>query len=73
MVILFLLVIVGVVLISESGMGSVRRPNIGLFVPGLLLVTMAGIFLIGVIFGWRGFEQRFGLHSLLGYWEISGG
>lgn len=71
--VLGLLIVVGVVLIFKSGIGTVGRPVIGLLLPGIMLVTMAAIFLFGALFGWRGFEKRFGRESLLGYWEIAAG
>lgn len=63
---------VGVILILESGIGEVGRPKIAMLMPGIMLATMAFIFLFGVIYAWRGFEKRFGTDSLVGYWEIEG-
>lgn len=63
---------VGVILILESGIGEVGRPKIGMLLPGIMLLTVAAIFLFGVVMAWRGFEKRFGRESLLGYWEVAG-
>ena len=60
---------VGIILILNSGIGEVGRPDIVLMMSGIFLTTIAGIFLFGVGFAWRGFEKRFGPESLLGYWE----
>lgn len=70
LVLLALLTLGGVIAIWMSGMGSRARPNLGLFIPGLTVLTLAVIFGIGVFYSWRGFEKRFGPQSLLGYWEV---
>lgn len=69
-IVLGLLVFAGVILILTSGIGSGGRPVIGLLMTGIMLVTVAVIFLFGAAFGWMGFEKRFGRDSLLDYWEI---
>ena len=67
---LALLAMGGAIAIWISGMGTSPAPNLGLFIPGLMVLTLALIIGIGVFYSWRGFEQRFGPGSLLGYWEV---
>lgn len=70
---LTVLILIGIALIVQSGIASVGPPDIRLLLPGIMLTTMAVIFLFGAVVCWRGFEKRFGPGALLGYWEIEGG
>ncbi len=70
LLVLFGLAAGGVLAILMSGMGSRPRPSIGLFLPGLMVLTLAVIFGVGAFYGWRGFEKRFCQNCLLGHWQI---
>jgi len=46
------------------------RAHPAVFMIGVMAITMAFLVGIGVFYGWRGFEARFGKGRLLAYWEI---
>jgi len=46
------------------------RAHPAAFMIGLMAITIAFLVGIGVLYGWRGFEARFGKERLLAYWEI---
>lgn len=48
------------------------RTNMIPFMIGVMGLTLAFIFGIGVAYGWKGFEARFGSGKVIAYWEIDG-
>lgn len=54
------------------GSGGPSREGMMGFLAGVILLSLAFIFLFGVIFGWRGFSKRFSEDHLVDYWEIDG-
>ncbi|MFD2256922.1 hypothetical protein ACFSSA_09560 [Luteolibacter algae] len=64
--------IAAIIAIALSGMGRTARPDLALFLPGLIVFTLAAIFGVGVLYGWRGVAKRFSHQHILGYWKITG-
>ena len=63
--------IVGLVSLQSSGWDPIRSNPLP-FIIGLMAITVAFIFGIGILFGWLGFKKRFGSSRLIAYWEIDG-
>lgn len=67
----FIVGLAGFVCLGSSD-GSSKDGMIG-FVSGIMLLTLAAIFLFGVIIAAKGFSKRFSGEKLVAYWVIEGG
>lgn len=72
LVVLGVLFVAGPIMISALGVGSRPQPSIGIFLPGVMMMTISVIMFFGAYYGWKGFEKRFGSESLRGQWEVPG-